>query len=154
MFYFCRLEQIKGDIMGFLDFLKKIFNNDKHNPKIIVQNFSKIYKSSEPLEVGLYYKEQALQNEKIKIEVNNKTYERKTDENGIAKLNINLNVGKYRANIKFDGTDEYNSATGYADIYVNPKIKKTIANSFGEVAKILDPTISETELYPLILTIC
>ena len=35
---------------------------------------------------------------------------------------------------------------------VNPKIKKTIANSFGEVAKILDPTISETELYPLILT--
>ena len=34
----------------------------------------------------------------------------------------------------------------------NPKIKKTIAHSFGEVAKILDPKIAETELYPLILT--
>ena len=34
----------------------------------------------------------------------------------------------------------------------DPKIKKTIAYSFGEVAKILDPKISETELCPLILT--
>ena len=33
----------------------------------------------------------------------------------------------------------------------DPKIKKTIANSFGEVAKILDPKISETEICPLIL---
>jgi hypothetical protein len=34
----------------------------------------------------------------------------------------------------------------------DPKIKKTIAYSFGEVAKILDPKISETEICPLILT--
>lgn len=34
----------------------------------------------------------------------------------------------------------------------DPKIKKTIAHSFGEVAKILDPKISETEICPLILT--
>ena len=34
----------------------------------------------------------------------------------------------------------------------NPKIKKTIAHSFGEVAKILDPKIAEAELYPMILT--
>ena len=33
----------------------------------------------------------------------------------------------------------------------DPKIKKTIAHSFGEVAKILDPKISETEICPLII---
>ena len=34
----------------------------------------------------------------------------------------------------------------------DPKIKKTIAYSFGEIAKILDPKISETEIGPLIVT--
>ena len=34
----------------------------------------------------------------------------------------------------------------------DPKIKKTIAYSFGEIAKILDPKISETEIGPLIMT--
>ena len=31
-----------------------------------------------------------------------------------------------------------------------PKIQKTIAHSFGEIAKILDPKISENEIGPII----
>ena len=109
--------------MGFLDFIKGLFSNGKNNPKIIVQDLTKIYKSPEGLEIGLYHKKEPLQDKEVIIEINNVPYKRKTDENGIARLNINLNVGEYKANIKFEETEEYNSATAYAKVYVNPKIE-------------------------------
>lgn len=108
--------------MGFLDFIKGLFSNGKENPRIIVQDLNKIYKSSEPLEIGLYNKDIPLSNKAINIEINDVSYKRITDENGVAKLNINLGVGKYKASVKFDETEEFNSATAYANVYVNPKI--------------------------------
>ena len=43
---------IKGEIM--LDFIKKLFNNNKTNTQIIITDLNKEYKSLEKLEIGLY----------------------------------------------------------------------------------------------------
>ena len=40
--------------MGILDFIKKIFTNNKKNPKLIVTKLVKTYGSDEKFEVGLY----------------------------------------------------------------------------------------------------
>ena len=109
--------------MGILDLIKNIFTNGKKRPRIIVLDLDKVYKGPEPLEVGLYNRNEPITDTDIEIEVNNVPYQRKTDQNGVAKLNINLGVGQYKAHIRFKETEEYNSTNAYAYINVNPQIQ-------------------------------
>lgn len=109
--------------MGFLDFIRQFIGSGKKNVQIIAQDFNKIYKGSEALEVGLYSDKEPLANKIVTIDINGVPYDRITDENGIAKININLIVGKYKTFFTFKGDDEYKSAKGHIEIYVNPKIE-------------------------------
>lgn len=114
--------------MGFFDFIKNLFSNGKKNPKFIVEDLNKVVKASEPLEVGLYDNKEPLVNKEVTIEINNAYYDRKTDENGIAKLNINLGVGHYRAHVEFEGDEQYNSTNAYVNVDVNPIIQTADLN--------------------------
>ena len=114
--------------MGLLDFILKFIGSNKKNTQIIAQDLSKIYKGSEALEVGLYSDKQPLTNKTIEIEINGRTYNRITDNNGIAKLNINLPVGKYKTFFTFKGDNEYKSSKGHVQVFVNPKIETSDLN--------------------------
>ena len=107
--------------MSFWDFIKNFITNNKKDARFITKTLIKTYGDPEPLEVGLYDKNTPIDNEEIGIDVNGKQYIKTTDNDGIARLNINLGAGNYTAKLYWKGINgEYNSVTGYVDIIVNP----------------------------------
>lgn len=109
--------------MGLLDFLKSLFSNGKTNTKLISIGLSKLCKEVDPLEVSLTDRDNnPLIGKDVNIRINGVDYTRKTDDEGIARLNINLGVGFYHVDLTFDGDDEYNSCTGHCSVDVNPVI--------------------------------
>ena len=108
--------------MGFLDFIKNIFNTNDKYARLITQDLHKIQGGKEQLEIGLYLDETPLPDKNINIKINGVTYVRKTDNDGIARLNINLGVGVYDALISFVDTG-YAYTSSYATVYVNPVIE-------------------------------
>lgn len=108
--------------MGFLDFIKSLFGNNKKNAKLIVDDLSKDYGDAKPLEVALYDGDTPLVEREIVININNKDYNRRTDKDGIARLNINLGVGEYKVLYTFNGDDEYNKVTAHGMVNVNGKM--------------------------------
>ena len=108
--------------MSFWDFIKNFITNNKKDARFITKTLIKTYGDPEPLEVGLYDKNTPIDNEEIGIEVNGKQYIKTTDNDGIARLNINLGAGNYTAKLYWRGINgEYNSVTGYVDIIIDPK---------------------------------
>lgn len=103
--------------MSIFDLIKNIFNNGKKNVKLIINNLEKTYGDTTPLEVALYSNNEPVQDKNIIFKVNGIEYSRTTDENGVARLNINLNPGEYLALISF-ADDEYNSTNAYANIII------------------------------------
>lgn len=103
--------------MGLLDIIKSILGKNKPNAQIYCTTLKKTYGQSEPLEIGLYDGKTPIASNKIIININNKDYERTTDSNGIAKLNINLPVGTYKAYISFQN-EAYNDVTAYTDVII------------------------------------
>ena len=53
--------------------------------------------------------------------INGRDYTRQTDKDGVARLNINLDVGEYPVAIRFEETDDYNATSASCKVYVNPK---------------------------------
>lgn len=103
--------------MSLIDIIKNIFKSNKKNAQIYATTLKKKYGAKEPLEIGVYDGKTPIANNKVTININNVNYERTTDENGIAKLNINLGVGSYTAKIRFEN-ETYNNVTAYADVIV------------------------------------
>ena len=107
--------------MSFWDFIKNFLTNNKKNARFITKTLVKTYGDPEPLEIGLYDGITPIDNEDIGIEVNGKQYIKTTDNDGIARLNINLSAGNYTAKLYWRGINgEYNSVTGYVDIIIEP----------------------------------
>ena len=108
--------------MSFWDFIKNFISNNKKDARFITKTLIKTYGEPDQLEVGLYDKNTPIDNEEIGIEVNGKQYIKTTDNDGIARLNINLGAGNYTAKLYWKGINgEYNSVTGYVDIIVDPQ---------------------------------
>ena len=125
--------------MGFLDFIKKLLGNDKKTPNLIVKKLIKTYGSDEKFEVGLYDNKTPLAEKTVYITINGMSYQRKTDENGIAKLNINLGVDEYPCFVDFYETEEYNSTNAYATVFVKSDTRIEGTN--------IQKTASETAVY-------
>ena len=117
--------------MSFLDFIKNILGNKKET-KIITRDLTKVVEGSEQLEVGLFNYNNPIVGEKLDIEINGINYQRTTDNDGIAKLNIKLGIGSYPVIIKYNGNDEYGSSTGGCKVNVIPKSTEPVINNhFG-----------------------
>ena len=70
-------------------------------------DFTKYYKNTNPYSATFYdAKGKVLKNTQVTFQINSKTYSVKTDNKGIAKLNINLNPGKYTITLKNPKTVE------------------------------------------------
>lgn len=104
--------------MYILDWIKSILGNGKKNAKFYTKTLKKNIGDTTPLEIGLYDGETPITDEEIGIELNGKQYIKKTDENGIATLNINLGVGKYTAKIYWRGNNDYNNITAYSELII------------------------------------
>ena len=106
--------------MSFLDFILNIFKSNKKNAKLITKNLTKQFGENTPLEIGLYDENNnPVPDKNITINIHGKDYARKTDADGIAKLNINLIVGEYEAKIEFIDED-YNYTNAFCKVTVNP----------------------------------
>ena len=104
--------------MGIIDYIRSIFSTNKKNATIFTTVLKKKYGEKDPLEIGLYDGKTPITNEDVGIEVNGKQYIRTTDNNGIARLNINLPVGKYSPKIYWRGNKDFNKTTAYTDIII------------------------------------
>ena len=64
-----------------------------------------------------------LPNQMIIFEINGRNYTRTTDENGLANLTINLNVGTYDVNYYYYGDEIFDGSFVSSKLTVNPRIK-------------------------------
>lgn len=110
--------------MGLLDKFKELLSNNKKNANFYATTLQKTYGESQPLEIALYSGKTPLANKPVKININSVDYQRTTDTNGIARLNINLGKGTYRAYLDFEDA-EHNKVSSYVDVVVKPQVKDT-----------------------------
>ena len=73
---------------------------------IYTENLVKIYKNSSQFEVNI-----GIGNKTVSFEINGRKYNRTSDENGTARLAINLNPGNYTIKTTFNGTTVENTVT-------------------------------------------
>lgn len=105
--------------MNILDYIKGIFSSNKKTATFYATSLKKKYNEKEALEFALYDDKTPIRNTEVGIEINNKPYIKTTDENGVARLNINLGVGQYTAKLYFPGSDVYNKTTAYAEVIIS-----------------------------------
>lgn len=90
----------------------KVSNNIKVLPTIKAQDLTKKYGVSSPFTATLLDGTgKPLANEKISFNINGVFYTRTTDADGIAKLNINLQAGKYIITSSYNGLNIANTVT-------------------------------------------
>ncbi|MBO7443554.1 MAG: Ig-like domain repeat protein, partial [Methanobrevibacter sp.] len=79
----------------------------KNESKLIASDLSKYYKENKDLEIKLTDNDNnPLYNKTVKILLNGKEYNLATNNNGIVKVPLDLNIGTYTAKISFDD-EEY-----------------------------------------------
>ena len=110
--------------MSLIDYILNIFKTNKKNAQIYAQPLQKTYGEKEQLEIGLYDNKTPITNTEVTITVNGIKYQRKTDSNGIARLNINLQAGQYQAILEFEN-NEYNQVKTITDITIKPQKQNT-----------------------------
>ena len=90
----------------------KVSNKIKVLPTIKAQDLTKKYGVSSPFTATLLDGTgKALANEKVSFNINGVFYTRTTDADGIAKLNINLQAGKYIITSSYNGLNIANTVT-------------------------------------------
>lgn len=116
-------------------------NNNESLPVYDVQ--SKAGTKIESKNVKAYYKEnsllvgylkdndnQPLSHKRVSISINEKTYEKITDNTGKIVLKLNLKPGTYAAKFRFDGDDNYTASDANAIVKVNKASLKITAKNY------------------------
>lgn len=92
---------------------------DKYSVSLVVNPLKKTYGVAGALKATLYGEGgKVLSNRKIQYLINGVTYNRNTNSEGTASLNINLRPGTYPCEVKFLGDSEYGSSTITVDVTV------------------------------------
>ena len=104
--------------MNILEFLKNLFSKNKKQLNIISTDMYMKEGTHEQLEIALYENRTPVEEKELIININGIPYTRTTDQNGIARLNINLPLGEYPVTIRFDEDDEYYGDTATCMVYV------------------------------------
>ncbi len=101
---------VSSDAETWIDFSEqnrtvclKLYTLDSKN-RIITEDLVKIYKNDSKFEAEI-----GAVNETVTFEINGMNYTKTSDENGIAKIAINLNPGNYTIKTTFNGTDVENN---------------------------------------------
>ena len=110
--------------MNFIEWIKSIFAKNKKTVNIITMNLKKVYGEDTPLEIAVYENKTPIVNKPVEITINGRKYTKITNNNGIAKLNINLPTGNYAATINFKD-DDYDDAKAYAEVTILAKQEQT-----------------------------
>ncbi len=88
---------LKGGVLCIKAFTTSVFNKLKVRPNLTVNNLTKYYHGPEQLIPKLTNSN----TKNIQININNVTYYRTVNNNGITTLNIDLKSGKYIASVKY-----------------------------------------------------
>ena len=88
---------LKGGVLCIKAFTTSVFNNLKARPNLTVDDLTKYYHGPEQLIPKLTNSN----TKNMQININNRTYYRTVNNNGITKLNIDLQSGKYIASVKY-----------------------------------------------------
>ena len=112
------------------------YGDDKYSPvtttadieviskeEVIAPDVVKYYHGSERFIVYVLKDDKGVANKTVSITLNGVTYNRTTDENGIASLGLNINVGNYTALVKVDGTQINATVTIKSTIAADDVIK-------------------------------
>ena len=107
--------------MGFFDIIRTYFSRKGVN--LIADDFTKTIGDPTPLSIALYNDDKTpITGKEVEIEIHGEKYNRKTSEDGIAKLNINLPVGIYDTHVVFDDP-EYHYTRTFLHVTICPVIK-------------------------------
>ncbi|WP_295603165.1 transglutaminase-like domain-containing protein [uncultured Methanobrevibacter sp.] len=104
----------------------------KNNTEISSQSSSISYKGSYNVVLKDSNSSAAISNKTINFIINNVNYNASTDDNGVARLNLDLNPGKYSVNAVFEGDDEYFNSTFSTTVEIKSPIN---ANSVTKYYK-------------------
>ncbi len=77
----------------------------------------------------------AIANSVVKMTINGKTYNSKTDENGVATLPINLKIGKYEVAVQFDGNAKLDQVNVTKEITVEKPVMNITAENINMTYK-------------------
>ena len=98
--------------------------------QLMVSDISTTYNVAKNLVVTLKDdKGNVLAGQNVIIKLNNKIYNKSTDENGQVILSVSLSANEYIANITFEGSDIYKSSTQSANVIVKKATTKLAASS-------------------------
>ena len=93
--------------------------NNKVSPTVTVENLTKVYATPTPLIARLTYDGNAIVGKTVRFNINGVTYDRTTNVDGEASLNINLEPGTYTATVSSVSDDVLNSVSKSATVVVN-----------------------------------
>ena len=88
---------------------------------MIANDLTKVYQSSKQLNVTLLDNDAPLSNKEVYFTINGVTYTRITNNQGIAQLNINLNIGSYSCTVTSFSDENYNATTKKITVTVTDK---------------------------------
>ena len=118
------MSYVSSDADTWIDFSEqnrtvclKVYTLDSKN-QIITEDLVKIYKNDSNFEADI-----GAANETVTFEINGKNYTRTSDENGIAKIAINLNPGNYTIKTTFNGTTVENKITVLSTLIADNLVK-------------------------------
>ena len=93
--------------------------------ELIVGNVTSYYKGSQSLQIKLNSNNKAISGAIVIVKIGNKEYELTTDDEGKAVLDVDLNPGKYLAEVIFEETLSHKAANATAQITVLSTINST-----------------------------
>jgi len=95
---------------------------DKQGTLLISNGLVKTYGTSDQLKAQLYHNG-GLPGKPVKFTINGVSYIRNTDNEGYAKLNINLRPGVYPTSIHFEGDETYSAVSIRVDVIVKSETR-------------------------------
>ena len=117
--------------------------------KLIAEDFTKTIGDSTPLSIAVYNDDKTPITDKVvEIEINGVKYNRKTGEDGIAHLNINLPIGVYDTHVVFDDP-EYHYTRTFLKVTICPVIKTSDLNMTVGDGSQFKATAESADGYPV-----
>lgn len=112
-----------------------LVDNNKNQTQMISQSSTLYYKESYNVLLKDSSANATLANKNVNFVINNVKYTNKTNNDGIALINLNLNPGTYLATVAFMGDDDYGSSNLTSQIKILPTIKANDVTKYYKGSK-------------------